>query len=38
MKKKIHGLSAMLTASGKVCTVAFAAMTALSAVIFALSK
>lgn len=38
MKKKIHGLAGILTVSGRACTVAFAAMTAVSAVIFALSK
>lgn len=38
MKKKIHGLAGILTVSGRACTVAFAAMTAISAVAFVLTK
>ena len=38
MKKKIHGLAGILTVSGRVCTVAFAAITAISAITFVPTK
>ena len=38
MKKKIHGLAGILTVSGRVCTIAFAAITTISAITFVLTK